>query len=632
MQKYIVKIICIFLISATLSAQNQEKWSGRMADAFLRQHPDSIVIGNLKTTRWDYEQGLMLYALDQVWRHTADGKYLKYILKDLDLFVQPDGNIRTYKPEEYNIDNVATGRALLLAWQQTGKEKYKKAAEILRAQLARHPRTKENGFWHKQRYPNQMWLDGLYMAEPFYTEYSTVFAENANFDDIALQFRLIEQHLRDPKTGLLWHGYDESRQMPWANRETGCSPNFWSRSIGWYAMALVDVLDYFPKTHPDRPKLEDYLRQTAAAVLRYQDPASGCWWQITNRGGDQGNYLEASGTGMFVYAFLKGSRMGYLPPQYAAAGQKGWAGMLQNFISTDANGSIHLEKTVSVGGLGGTPYRDGSYEYYLSEPLRRDDLKGLGPFILAALEAEQTAEYPPLGKGKTVLLDRYFNNEYRNGERFHYTWEDLKDSGFSWWGDIFRRFGAKTASLDSAPTKASLRDASVYIIVDTDSKAETKDLHAIEDQDIKAIKKWVKRGGTLVLMANDAGHCNLATTNRISDVFGIHFTDKSVNMVQNNVYEQGAVAIPAGHSIFTSSREIFIKEVSVMDIKAPAIATLTHQGTIVAATASYGKGRVFAVSDPWLYNEYVDGQRLPIRYNNYGAAKDLTRWLLQTQL
>lgn len=595
----------------------------------MRRYPDSIVIGNHKTTRWDYEQGLMLYALDQVWRSTADGRYLAYIKKDLDLFVRPDGSIRTYNPGEFNIDNVATGRALLLAWQQTGQEKYAKAAAALRRQLAEHPRTKAGGFWHKQRYPNQMWLDGLYMAEPFYAEYSALYQEMANFDDILHQFDLIEQHLRDAKTGLLWHGYDESRQMPWANRETGCSPNFWGRSIGWYAMALVDVLDYFPETHPGRASLEHYLRKTAAAALQYQDVASGCWWQVTNRGGDKGNYLEASATSMLVYTFLKGARKGYLGKAYAEAGQKGWAGMLQQFVSKDPDGSVHLEKTVSVGGLGGTPYRDGSYEYYLSEPLRRDDLKGLGPFILAALEAELLADYAPVGKGKTVLLDRYYNNEYRDGKRFHYTWEDIKDSGFSWWGETFRRFGAKTQSLDTAPSAAALKQASVYIIVDTDSKEETKDLHSVEQQHVAALKKWVKRGGTLVLLGNDAGHSNLTSMNQLSEAFGIRFTDQSFNLVKNNQYEQGAIPVPKGHAIFKTDKDLFLKEVSALEVRPPAVASLVHQGAVVMAVAPYGKGRVFAAGDPWLYNEYVDGQRLPNRFDNFGAARALAFWLLK---
>ena len=625
LQKKYGLLACCLLAAQLAFAQ---PWSERMAATFLHLHPDSIVIGSNKTTRWDYEQGLMLRALEQVWRRTADGRYFAYIQKDLDLFVQPDGSIRTYRLDDFNIDNVASGHALLLAGQVTGQEKYHKAAQLLRRQLAEHPRTKAGGFWHKKRYPNQMWLDGLYMAEPFYAEYSLLFNELQNLNDIARQFTLIEQHTLDPKTGLLFHGYDESRAQRWANPTTGCSPNFWGRSMGWHVMALVDVLDFFPKNHPQRAALEGYLARLMTALVKYQDPATGCWWQITDRGGDPGNYLEASATCMYVYALLKGVRTGCLDASLLPAARKGYAGMLQNFVSTDTDGRVHLEKTVSVGGLGGNPYRDGSYEYYLSEPLRKDDLKGVGPFIMASVEMERLEGDLPVGRGKTVLLDRWFNNEYRNGARFHYTWEDQTNSGFAWWGDIFRDFGAKTASLDTAPTKANLKNTDVYIIVDPDTRKETAAPNWVEKQHVAAVKNWVKRGGTLVLLANDTANCEVPHFNQLAAAFGIRFTEKSRNMVKNNQFEQGKVVVPAGHPIFKTAKNLYIKELSTLAVQSPATASLTDGSDIIMATASYGKGRVFALGDPWLYNEYVDGRKLPPTFDNFQAARDLAQWLL----
>lgn len=629
-----IRSICFLLFTIlflnTGHTQNQP-WSIRMAESFMDTHRDSILVGNNKFSRWDYEQGLMLEGFKRLWQHTGDVRYFNYIKKDIDHFVQEDGSIRTYKLDDYNIDNMPTGRILLLMYQETKKEKYKKAAYLLRQQLSEQPRNKEQGFWHKKRYPNQMWLDGLYMGHPFFTEFSVRFNEPTNFNDIALQFALVEKHMVDPKTGLLYHGYDESRQQRWANPETGCSPNFWGRAMGWYAMALVDVLDHFPKDHPERTKLIAYLQKLAPVLVKYQD-ASGCWWQILDKANEKGNYLEASASCMFTYALAKGVRMGYLNAAFLPAAQKGFQGILQNFISTDTNGKIHLEKTVSVGGLGGDPYRDGSYAYYLSEPLRKDDLKGVGPFMQAALEIEIAATNS-MAKGKNVVLDYFFNNEYRKGldgqtERFHYTWEDPMDSGFSWWGNLFREYGAKTLPLTTAPSAAALKNASVYIIVDPDTKKETPTPNFIGAEHIKAIKDWVKKGGVLMLMGNDTSNCEQKNFNQLTSAFGISLSGKNRNMVKNDVYEQGKVSIPAGHPIFSGISKLFIKELVTLNLSAAAKASLTEGEDVIMATAKYGKGTVFVVGDPWIYNEYVNGKRLPPVYENFQAARLLAKWLV----
>ncbi|AEE52239.1 glycoside hydrolase family 88 protein [Haliscomenobacter hydrossis] len=630
-----IKSFCLLLmVPFCLSqavAQNRP-WSQRMAESFMDTHKDSILVGANKFSRWDYEQGLMLESFKRLWQHTGDVRYFNYIKKDIDHFVKEDGSIRTFKLEDFNIDNMPTGRALLLMYQETKKEKYKKAAYLLRRQLSEHPRTKENGFWHKKRYPNQMWLDGLYMGHPFFTEFSVAFNEPANFNDIALQFALVEKHMIDSKTGLLYHGYDESRQQPWANPATGCSPNFWGRAVGWYAMGLVDVLDNFPQDHPERGKFITYLQRLAPVLVKYQD-ASGCWWQILDKANEKGNYLEASASCMFTYALAKGVRMGYLNASFLPAAKKGFQGIISNFISTEASGKIHLEKTVSVGGLGGVPYRDGSYEYYLSEPLRKDDLKGVGPFIQAALEIE-IAETNTFAKGKNVVLDYFFNNEYRKGlngqtERFHYTWEDPMDSGFSTWGNLFREYGANTLPLTTAPSVAALKTADVYIIVDPDTKKETAVPNFIGAEHINVIKAWVKKGGVLMLMANDTANCEIPHFNQLSSAFGISFSGKSRNMVKNDVYEQGKVPVPAGHPIFSGISKLFVKELVTLNLSGKAKASISEGGDVIMATAKYGKGTVFVIGDPWIYNEYVNGKRLPPMYENFQAARLLAKWLLE---
>ena len=344
------------------------------------------------SAKWTYDHGVVLKGIEGVWHATGDGKYFDYIKRGMDHYVNADGTIRTYKLDDYNIDNVNNGRVLLLLYKVTGQDKYRKAAALLREQLETQPRTSDGGFWHKKIYPSQMWLDGLYMGEPFYAEYAAGFHQDSAFDDIARQFILMELHSRDSNTGLLYHGWDESKKQRWANQITGRSPNFWGRAMGWYAMALVDTLDQFPQQHPQRAALLRILKRTATAVAKYQDQESGLWYQVLDKGGTKGNYLEASAACMFVYALAKGVRQGYLPASYLAVARKGYQGIMNRFIETAASGQVNLKGTVSEAGLGGNPYRDGSYEYYLSEKVVTNDPKGVGAFLLASVEMEAIAE------------------------------------------------------------------------------------------------------------------------------------------------------------------------------------------------------------------------------------------------
>ena len=635
--RFLLSLLGLSLLSESATAQSAKPaaYSQRMADAFISWHPDSILIGTRKTARWDYEQGLMLRALERVWQRTGDGKYFAYIKKDLDQFVQPDGRVRTYKPEDYNLDNLTTGHALLLLAQSSvpGNDKYAKAATLLRQQLDGQPRTKAGGFWHKKIYTNQMWLDGLYMAEPFYAEYSKVFNQPAGFDDIAKQFALIEQNLVDPKTGLLYHGYDESREQQWANKTTGQSPHFWDRGIGWYSMALVDVLDYFPQNHPQRPAIVKALQRLAPVLAKYQDPKTGTWSLVMGQEARPGNYAEASGSSMFVYALAKGVRLGYLDKSFAKVARKGYDGLLKSFVTTEPGGALAFNGTVSVGGLGGKPYRDGSYGYYLSEPLRKNDLKGVGPFILASTEMEIAAENAP-GQGQTVGLDYHFNHEMRKSpvtgapEQWHYTWEERTHGGFWLWGNQFRELGAKTVAVPAAPTAASLKPLSVYIIVDPDSRKEAPQPNYIQPADSKVITEWVRGGGTLVLLANDTANCETRHFNELAQRFGVQFTAQSVNMVKGDQFEQGQVALSTGKTVFQRAKTAYVKELSVLAVQAPARPLVTNNGKVIMATAALGKGRVFVLGDPWLYNEYVDGRKIPARFENFQAGKDLAKWLL----
>ncbi len=624
-------ILAIFIILGPRSSargQAAAPLSERMAATVMRVWKDAVTTDPTKPDKWAYEQGVALKGMEAVWLNTGDGRYFKYIQRVVDRYVEDDGTIRTYKPSDYNIDNVMSGRSLLTLYKVTGQEKYRKAAAALREQLRTHPRTSEGGFWHKKVYPSQMWLDGLYMGEPFYAEYAATFDEPEAFDDIAKQFILMERHARDEKTGLLYHGWDESRQQRWADKATGRSQHFWGRAMGWYAMALVDTLEHFPKGHPRRAELLAILGRLAAAVERVQEPKSGLWWQVLDKGGAKGNYLEASASAMFVFAFAKATRLGYLPESYFKVAQRGFAGIGRQFVEEAEGGGVNFTGTVSVAGLGGNPYRDGSYEYYLSEKVVTNDPKGVGAFLMATAEMEAAAAGRP-GRGKIVLLDDYFNHEVRkDGAVWHYKWDEMPNPGFYVWGHVFRNLGARTETLSGGPTAQSLRGASVYIIVDPDTKEETESPHFVEPAHVKAVADWVKAGGVLVLMGNDVGNAEFDHFNELARAFGIQFNKDSRNRVQGSNFAEGRVDVPAGHAILRTARELYLKEISTLTLSKPAESVLRHQGFDVMAVAKYGRGTVFAVGDPWLYNEYVDGRKLPPEFDNYAAAKDLAAWLV----
>lgn len=361
------------------------KWSDRMALSIIKRNPEVWNIDHIPLPKWEYKVGLVLKAYERLYEATNNETYYSYIKDFVDTMIDSTGNIHGYDLEKHNIDLINSGKLLFNLYDKTKDEKYLVALKTLRKQLEEQPRTPSGGFWHKRIYPNQMWLDGLYMGEPFYAQYTVKFENGQNIDDIAHQFQLLHDHTFDKNTGLYFHAWDESKQMPWANKVTGCAPNIWLRALGWYAMALVDVLDYIPEEHPKHQQLVGYLNELAAAVINFQDQ-SGLWYQVPNMQDREGNYLEASGSSMLIYAFAKGVHKGYLPAKFEALANKGFDGLINKLISIDEDGEIHLNQICKSAGLGGDPYRDGSYEYYLSEPILTDNSHGLGPFIMAALE------------------------------------------------------------------------------------------------------------------------------------------------------------------------------------------------------------------------------------------------------
>jgi unsaturated rhamnogalacturonyl hydrolase len=339
-----------------------------------------------KPNKWNYIDGCMINAVLSLYEFTGEKRYLDFADGFIGWFVNEDGTIKTYDPQEKNIDNINEARNLFRLYDLTGKEKYRKALDLVRSQLDLMPRTNEGSFWHKQIYPWQVWLDGLYMAQPFYMEYETRYNRMKGCIDSFQQFQRVRKYMRDPKTGLYYHGYDESREMYWADKETGCSPNFWLRALGWFTCALVDTTSLVDESlYFEYRTLLSMFQELCTALLNYQDEG-GMFWQVVDHPGEEGNYLETSGTALLAYAFLKGVRLGYLDERFAAAGEKALDGIIERYLREDEQGNLELGGICLVAGLGGKQHRDGSREYYYSEPVVKNEAKGTAPFILAYTE------------------------------------------------------------------------------------------------------------------------------------------------------------------------------------------------------------------------------------------------------
>ncbi len=631
----IVLLLCLTLARAAVA--QQLPWPQRMADAAMRRWPQGRIAEAGQPWKWNYELATLLDGIDAVWYSTADGAYFRYTKQSVDALVLPDGSIPTYDASASSLDNIALGRELLLLYRVTKNPRYYKAATLLRRQLAAQPRNAAGGFWHKEIYPGQMWLDGLYMAEPFYAEYASVFHEPQDFAEITRQFTLMETRARDPKTGLLYHAWDESRKQQWADKATGDSRIFWARGMGWYLMALADTLPYYPKNDPEsaqgRAQLIAIFNREAEAVARVQDARTGLWYQVLDKPGAPGNYFESSAACMFVYALQKGVRLGYLPTKYEANAARGWQGILTHFVALGSDGSVNLTGTVKAVGLGGTPYRDGSYGYYVHAPVGSNDPKGVGAFLLAATEMESAPEAAEM-RGETVLMDAWFNSQQRKNaagqsEFFHYKWNDFTNDGYSLLGHIFESHGATLGTLYAAPTEKNLRRAQYYIIASPDNPAKNPNPHYATPQDGTQIAAWVRHGGILVMLENDPANADIEHFNSIADRFGIHFNAVLSHHVVDPNLAPGYIPVKADGELFHAPHTLYMKDTCTISAAAPALSLVTDRGVTVIATVKYGKGTVLAVVDPWLYNEYTDGRKRPPVEDNFAAGKELVRWLIE---
>ena len=382
-------MVCALWMAAPtlLRAQipEQKPWSVRMAESEMARNPESWQLDFQSGLKWDYCHGLELGAMLDVYDRYGDEKFYRYALAYADTMVNADGTIKKYNLQDYSLDRVNSGKFLFRIYEQTKDPKYKKALDLLRSQFDGQPRNDDGGFWHKKVYPHQMWLDGVYMGTPFLAEYAKRNNQPDDYQEVIRQLKLAARHTYDTQTGLSRHACDVAREQPWADPETGQSQHTWGRALGWYTMALVDNLEFIPQHEPGRDTVLVILNTVAKALKRYQS-TEGLWYQVMDRSGDEGNYLESSCSAMFTYALLKAVRLGLLDKSYFSVARKGYEGLLNVLMREDEDGTISLTQGCAVAGLSAT--RPGTYEYYLSEPVRDNDPKAVAPFIMASLEWE----------------------------------------------------------------------------------------------------------------------------------------------------------------------------------------------------------------------------------------------------
>jgi unsaturated rhamnogalacturonyl hydrolase len=389
-------ILLFLLFNVFASAQNQAetvipydlKWSERTALSILNKYPNAWQLDGNEKPKWDYKMGFVLLGFEKLYQKTNNKKYLNYIKEYVDGMIDSTGNIKKYDVKEYNIDCLNPGKLLFNLYDITKDSRYLKIIGQLRNQLESQPRTPSGGFWHKQIYPNQMWIDGLYMAEPFYAQFTVKYEKGKSLDDIAKQFELVQNHLVDQKTGLVYQAWDESKEIAWADKQTGTSPTIWGRGIGWYMVALVETLDYFPKSHPKHKVLVEYLNQIAKNVNQYKSD-TGLWYQVADKPELYGNYVEPSASGMIIYAFAKGANKGYLASSYKTTAKKSFDSFVKEFVKVDKKGEVNVLNVSSNVGLGGKPFRDGTNYYYLVSKTKENGAIGLGAFLLSAIELDK---------------------------------------------------------------------------------------------------------------------------------------------------------------------------------------------------------------------------------------------------
>lgn len=349
------------------------QWAEKACDALMAKfEPEALP----PVERFHYHQGVFLLGMERCWKQNGQDKYYEYLKRWVDSLILADGSIKRYNPDE--MDDIQPGVLLYNLFEKTGDERYKKALHTLVSHLKALKTNKEGGFWHKDRYPNQMWLDGLFMGGPIAVEFGTKFNDISLFDLFTLQALLMVKHTRDEKTGLLYHGWDESKKAVWADPETGKSPEFWGRAIGWYVVALLDILEFLPESHKDRNALVEILKDLVASIVKFQDAESGLWYQLVDKGDRPENWLETSCSCLYVNAIAKAVRNGFMDKKYLEYARKGYRGIIDR-LKFDENGRIVIGDICIGTGIG-------DYAHYIARPRSENDLHGAGAFIIMCVE------------------------------------------------------------------------------------------------------------------------------------------------------------------------------------------------------------------------------------------------------
>lgn len=394
---HLILLSIIALTTLSCNANNeQESWAVRMVESEIQRNPEAWQLDFQPKLKWDYCHGLELRAMLYVARKYNREDILDYALSYADTMVNADGTIKKYKITDYSLDRINSGKYLFDVYDLTGEERYKNALDLLRSQFENQPRNEDGTFWHKKIYPHQVWLDGIYMGSPYLVEYASRYESGeqqaTDYADAINQMIQAARLTYDAESGLFRHACDVSRQMFWCDSITGHSQHCWGRALGWYAMALVDNLEMIPTDSPQREQVVEIIQYLASQLQRYADKETGLWYQVMDRSGEVGNYLESSASCMFTYALYKGVRIGVLPSSYLTVADKAWNNILNRFIKVDENGLVSITEVCAVAGLGGKNNRPGDYNYYITEMKRDNDAKAVGPFILAALEVEMLQE------------------------------------------------------------------------------------------------------------------------------------------------------------------------------------------------------------------------------------------------
>jgi unsaturated rhamnogalacturonyl hydrolase len=563
-------------------------WSERVANATIQRRLDGQ-LASPSLRHWNEETGFLLEGMDAAWYNTASGDYFRYVEETVDAYLSAGGAEADENLKAEPLAVAMLGRQLLLLYRVTLDPKYYEAARLLRQQLVSSCSGVSAG-------PARARSDGQErpcMAEPFLAEYASVFQEPQDFAGIARDL-------------VQWE--EDYRLLP-ARRANVGSTDSYLRDLAWFAVALVDSLSYYPRDEAGRAQLMAILNRTTAEIALYQDRATGLWVTALAPPAELQQPVEPSVDCLFVYALLKGARLGYLPAQSSADAKRAWQGIFRHFVEVDGSGTI-------------TPASTG--------------LRGAGALLLAATEID-LASTATLGHGDTVLLDAWYNSQQRRNaagqmDYFHYKWSDFSDSGYSLFGHMVRSYGMETDTLHSAPTAERLRKAQFYVIVSPDIPVKNPNPHYMTEQEADVIAAWVKQGGVLVLMENDPPNADVTHINLLANRFGIHFDDVLTHHIIGEQVEPGRIATEDNGPLFHQAHALYMKDTCAISIQRPAVTLLRDGSGIVMAAAKYGRGTVFANVDPWLYNEYTDGRNNPKIYgqfDNFAGGKELVRWLLQ---